>query len=207
LGVRVMRVISKLLAVASLLFSCSAANAETVYFDISNQAGFTRNGIGGIFGNGSVSLSPVYRVGYGATVDFGTAFIVPDAIDGRTNCQFSNNCGSNYGYNISFLTGSSPGLATAPFDMYLIPGSVISIVSCPNLACPSVALRLLFTLPEEANGIQFAFQAGVSIQPPSRIEAVPEPTTWAMLLIGFAGIGFATYRRGQRTLRTARSLQ
>jgi uncharacterized membrane protein len=25
--------------------------------------------------------------------------------------------------------------------------------------------------------------------------AVPEPSTWAMLLIGFAGIGFATYRR------------
>lgn len=28
---------------------------------------------------------------------------------------------------------------------------------------------------------------------------VPEPSTWAMLLIGFAGIGFATYRRGHRT--------
>jgi hypothetical protein len=27
--------------------------------------------------------------------------------------------------------------------------------------------------------------------------AVPEPSTWAMLLIGFAGIGFMTYRRKQ----------
>jgi hypothetical protein len=27
------------------------------------------------------------------------------------------------------------------------------------------------------------------------IAGVPEPTTWAMLLIGFAGIGFASYRR------------
>jgi hypothetical protein len=25
--------------------------------------------------------------------------------------------------------------------------------------------------------------------------AVPEPSTWAMLLIGFAGIGFMAYRR------------
>ena len=25
--------------------------------------------------------------------------------------------------------------------------------------------------------------------------AVPEPSTWAMLLIGFAGIGFAAYRK------------
>ena len=26
--------------------------------------------------------------------------------------------------------------------------------------------------------------------------SVPEPSTWAMLLLGFAGIGFMTYRRG-----------
>ena len=25
--------------------------------------------------------------------------------------------------------------------------------------------------------------------------AIPEPSTWAMLLIGFAGVGFMTYRR------------
>jgi hypothetical protein len=30
------------------------------------------------------------------------------------------------------------------------------------------------------------------------ISAVPEPSTWAMLLIGFAGIGFAAYRKRQR---------
>jgi PEP-CTERM motif len=27
------------------------------------------------------------------------------------------------------------------------------------------------------------------------VTAIPEPSTWAMLLIGFAGIGFAAYRR------------
>jgi hypothetical protein len=30
------------------------------------------------------------------------------------------------------------------------------------------------------------------------VAAVPEPSTWAMLLIGFAGIGFASYRRSRR---------
>jgi hypothetical protein len=35
------------------------------------------------------------------------------------------------------------------------------------------------------------------------IEAVPEPSTWAMLLIGFAGIGFAAYRRRQNGLACA----
>jgi hypothetical protein len=33
--------------------------------------------------------------------------------------------------------------------------------------------------------------------------AVPEPSTWAMLLIGFAGIGFVTYREGKRASRGA----
>jgi PEP-CTERM motif len=31
----------------------------------------------------------------------------------------------------------------------------------------------------------------------SSVAAVPEPSTWAMLLLGFAGIGFMTYRRKQ----------
>jgi hypothetical protein len=28
--------------------------------------------------------------------------------------------------------------------------------------------------------------------------AVPEPTTWAMMLLGFTGLGFAGYRRAKR---------
>ena len=34
------------------------------------------------------------------------------------------------------------------------------------------------------------------------VSSVPEPATWAMLLIGFAGIGFAGYRRHSRKMLT-----
>jgi PEP-CTERM motif len=37
----------------------------------------------------------------------------------------------------------------------------------------------------------------------SQIHAVPEPSTWAMLLIGFAAIGFAGYRKSRRENFTA----
>jgi hypothetical protein len=29
----------------------------------------------------------------------------------------------------------------------------------------------------------------------ARVTSVPEPSTWAMLILGFAGIGFMAYRR------------
>ena len=36
------------------------------------------------------------------------------------------------------------------------------------------------------------------------VRAVPEPSTWAMMLIGFAGIGFAAYRRNREFAVAAR---
>jgi hypothetical protein len=56
----------------------------------------------------------------------------------------------------------------APFDLYYVEGNV-----SPSVL--DVHLNRAFGVPP-----------------------VPEPSTWAMLLIGFAGIGFAGYRRFQR---------
>jgi hypothetical protein len=50
---------------------------------------------------------------------------------------------------------------------------------------------LVFTLPANADSVQFGWFGDYNYFPP----AVPEPSTWAMLLIGFAAIGFARYRR------------
>lgn len=36
---------------------------------------------------------------------------------------------------------------------------------------------------------------GPSFPPFSAIPSVPEPSTWAMLILGFAGVGFMAYRR------------
>jgi hypothetical protein len=43
-----------------------------------------------------------------------------------------------------------------------------------------------------------------SISAPTLASAVPEPSTWAMMLLGFAGIGFMAYRRqAKRSARFA----
>jgi hypothetical protein len=38
---------------------------------------------------------------------------------------------------------------------------------------------------------------------PSLTEAVPEPSTWAMLILGFAGVGFMAYRRKSKPVLMA----
>ena len=42
---------------------------------------------------------------------------------------------------------------------------------------------------------QVAFDQGNTDQELSAVGAVPEPSTWAMIILGFAGIGFLSYRR------------
>jgi PEP-CTERM motif len=48
-----------------------------------------------------------------------------------------------------------------------------------------------FFFPNNRDGGEEAFQMEVA--------SVPEPSTWAMMLMGFAGIGFSGYRRARGT--------
>jgi hypothetical protein len=57
----------------------------------------------------------------------------------------------------------------------------------------SEALSFLAVGSPAANLPPFALLDGVSLT------AVPEPSTWAMMLAGFGGLGFAAFRRRRRT--------
>jgi len=50
-----------------------------------------------------------------------------------------------------------------------------------------------FIDPNFADGGEFSLLISPGVG--NSVSAVPEPSTWAMLLLGFAGIGFMTYRR------------
>ena len=55
--------------------------------------------------------------------------------------------------------------------------------------------NISFPLPSTFSGVAFSggtvFGGGTATE----ISAVPEPSTWAMMLLGFAGLGFMAYRR------------
>ena len=44
------------------------------------------------------------------------------------------------------------------------------------------------------NGVEY-----YNIQGSASVSAVPETSTWAMMMLGFAGLGFAAFRRGRKT--------
>jgi len=47
------------------------------------------------------------------------------------------------------------------------------------------------------------FSSGFDSVVINTVDAVPEPSTWAMLVLGFAGVGFMAYRRKSRSVLTA----
>jgi PEP-CTERM motif-containing protein len=68
-----------------------------------------------------------------------------------------------------------------------------SASTSPTFDFSSVTEYVTYTSASNAGG-------GVWIEQPDEVAAVAEPSTWAMMLIGFAAIGFAGYRRSLRPL-------
>ncbi|MES2198025.1 MAG: PEPxxWA-CTERM sorting domain-containing protein [Pseudomonadota bacterium] len=58
----------------------------------------------------------------------------------------------------------------------------------------------VFTLdPLLSDNYSLAFSDGIV----NAVAAVPEPSTWAMMILGFAGVGFMAYRRKAKSVQMA----
>jgi hypothetical protein len=77
---------------------------------------------------------------------------------------------------------------------------------CPNdhLDCSNRTVSLSPTMAE-SGGASCSFSGNLGLCGERlglahiALSPVPEPSTWAMMLLGFAGLGFAGYRRSRRT--------
>ena len=105
-----------------------------------------------------------------------------------------------------FFTGLDPDIAKLDglpihevlSEANLLIGGYASQVSASDLEAALYTANEAFwdgLLPTDTfvNGDVYTPSAYL-VAPPSSAPAAPEPSTWAMLLIGFAGLGFAHYR-------------
>jgi hypothetical protein len=79
------------------------------------------------------------------------------------------------------------------YDVHMIAEGGATVNFLGGTASFFAQVDPIFTIdPTVANADQysFVFSDGIGNTP-----AVPEPSTWAMMLVGFAGLGFTAYRR------------
>jgi hypothetical protein len=140
------------------------------------------------------------------------AFVPVDSCGARANCPFSGTLdvdvtnGTVAGIDITF-----PSLD--PFDRVVFSTNSPAFVEATNAPSLGQVLELSFT------GSLVGFTGGTItgqavttsdlgvalfvVNPGGSITPIPEPSTWAMMLLGFAGLGYAAYRGSRRTTAAA----
>jgi hypothetical protein len=115
----------------------------------------------------------------------GNLFFQADSQDGHASNGYDQTFTVNGIYNLFIntqyvvvMTADTQASAANPFGSLNAQGTAL--------------VDPMFTIDPSLQGYTLLFSNGVDN---ATLGAVPEPSTWAMLLIGFAGLGFAAHRR------------
>jgi PEP-CTERM motif len=160
----------------------------------------TRNGVtyADVSGtNDIVILSPGDYWNFGAAVGTTADYVVTTDYDEHIRASFSTD------YRAVGFTAYFNGLGPGTLTVFGAGGGTIGTYAFPTSGDdPATGLAdrgyLGFTSTAAITGFQWDTTGGGYLNTGFSnlsVDAVPEPSTWAMLLIGFAGIGFAAYRR------------
>lgn len=160
-----------------------SANATTVLLDILAQGGAsitTSPGYQNPIGGGTTTLISQFSISGGPT----------DFIGGNTQI-FSNNPGTilpaSWSIDDEFL------FQTNTYYNVTLRAWVETNIYAGGVADLSAFVDPIFTIASpNADQYQLFFSSGVTNDIAA---AVPEPSTWAMMILGFAGVGVMAYRR------------
>jgi len=139
------------------------------------------------------------------TADIVADWIAYGTVNGTTYAvPISGSVHDTYGGGFGFVVLTYSGLGTFQID----PSLFNTFVGVPGVDKILVSNNVLAGTPPSVSGVPAGsfwkpdeYQTTMSYKLTYFYSAVPEPSTWAMMLIGFAGIGLAMRRR---TLRPAR---
>jgi hypothetical protein len=96
------------------------------------------------------------------------------------------------------IDGQSFGTGFSPFSIsavQFINGSLTDVSFASSELVGQTPNQTRFTLDTSGVYAFYVNNTEVSSGTISAVAAVPEPSTWAMMILGFCGLGFITYRR------------
>jgi hypothetical protein len=167
---------------------------------------------GAVFGGESVTFSATGQVGNAGgppifPVDPGTASGPNGRFDlyGGVSAAWGATVGGYSGFGVSALVGVF-------YDPSAAPGAVNSSLTTLTPAVNQIffigdGTLGTFTAPTGATGLYLGVVDGFQWNNNSGAFTVttnvPEPSTWAMMMLGFAGLGFAGYRKSRQPVAVA----
>jgi PEP-CTERM motif-containing protein len=179
-----MRIRYLILASAALSLLATSANAATIItYDIGTTTA--------TYGTGTLTdtLTGTFTVNF--TTNTLTAYDI--SMTGDVLVANNNQNPQVFSSPNSFFSASVTGL-----DTNSIPGNELLRLTFQNALgnLPDTITQVDFLNGSINQGNVLSFSVTGTATP---VSAVPEPSTWAMLLLGFAGIGFMAYRRKSKT--------
>jgi hypothetical protein len=172
-----------------------------------NSGAFARGGIGFVdgFTVGTTSLdvqfvssiSGTFTGGVGAGVGFGLFSLYDINANGFVVHDFqlfvdSLNPVSTQTFNLTLQAGES---YLFNWSMQADANSGSDKFGSSPFASADLSHTGRLTIDVLTPGESLTFLSGTDYSSSPAVSAVPEPSTWAMMLLGFAGVGFMAYRR------------
>ena len=208
--------------VVALFGHCAAAQAAiidvtysgTIYNDVSRDGGGLFGAVGASLNGRAISVTYEYdtslapiQFGPGNSYISGAAINVAITINGFTQSLGSlvSSLALNYNDGLGSSNVQHEAYHDAAFARYITMGMTDNVGG---------SLPQDLTAPYDFSGPNgtgfFRFESGtLALFTPTHVtsaeiaSAVPEPSTWAMMMLGFAGVGFVAYRRRRPMLRIA----
>jgi len=158
---------------------------------ISNGTVFSNNIANGVLGTSSSSAALTIAGGY----YLGTAQSVNGAITlhSQTGALASGTITAGPAANSFIMDGSIQTFGGSSFQVVMSSEVSTQMTGQPTGLASTYFDPFFFIDPTFAAanpGYSLSFSSGIG-----NVSPVPEPSTWAMLILGFAGIGFMAYRR------------